>query len=202
MRVETYLTSIGAKKTNTDKNTDEYQVESQMILVVSYEFNCISSIFVGFKPALNEENNKRYCMYLPKFQNLLSHVIKLKPLGDFLGKDPIRVMPTSGWRRRNDEYKNAKIIISEKFCTDPDPRLGCGIDWFTVNYWLPLSGKVESKETKSISISETDTPYIEYILKISGKEVFISKKHYDRLTIGCKVSLRIIKRSEGQYYAE
>lgn len=193
MKIERKLLAMGA----TQLHSDSFLIEKGMVLSLSYQFDHLSTASIRLEPEYTEGNSfqgfqdedRPCCMSIPTYKRLVAFINGLQQLGGFVRNDPIGIIPTSGWIRRREEYKDAFIVVSERNCSNPDPRYGCGIDGFAVYYWLQLSGKVESKEIRTISFGEP--PLMEYIVKVSGKEFRVSKVDYDRLRKGIRASLKV-----------
>jgi len=191
------LKPMGAKNHDPSDNVSDPQ--DGVNLSVSYSEGRVAIIQVTLTSKYNDpqmkesskqtsdENVRSCCMSKATYYRFLKSINQIRALGVLVQRDPIGVIPTSGWIRRTDNYSRASVVRLERNCPSSNARLGCGISKFTVFYWIPLEGKIKGKRIEKISFGGPEL--IHYFVTIGSAEVEVSHTDYERLQEGQVVKL-------------
>ena len=138
--IKKYFLSIGAKEIEGNEHYDNFVFDQTFLCEVKYDLNlnilCYISVYILKK---DSNKGKKNCLYRPEFNRFIAYFNEILP-------DPFSIIGPSGWKRCTKIYKNALVEISQQNCLKPDPNKGCCIVWFSVQYWLKISGQIESKK--------------------------------------------------------
>lgn len=204
--IKKYFLSIGAKEIEGDELFDQFVFDQTFLCAVKYDLNLNSLCYISvFFLEKDSDKGKKNCIYLPEFNRFIAYFNEVLPLGEYIKEDPISVVGPSGWKRCTKIYKNALVEIRQQNCLKPNPNKGCCIVWFSVQYWMKISGQIESKRIDKIGAeftddSEKDYFMVKYILVVKGKTIEVPKKTYDRLSVGQTVDLKVISLGDSTYW--
>ncbi|HEU4507597.1 MAG TPA: hypothetical protein VFR78_05110 [Pyrinomonadaceae bacterium] len=112
----------------------------------------------------------------------------IKTFGSFVDEQPVATIGPSGSVSRSARYTQAYIVRRERTC--PEGKEDCGIKGFSVFYWLPFNGKVQSKHTEHVAVKDLINE-TRYYLTVAGRRVAVSAADYKRLRKGQHVSLEM-----------
>jgi hypothetical protein len=190
------LRQLGAKQ--LDSLGNKFELNDGIILSITCDEKALAVIQVrltntnslgynGDSENIDVSSKSQYCC-LSKiaYDNLIKIINQLGPLGQYRRQNPISIIGPTGWIRKTDEFAHANIVKLER--TGSVSYSNSGIAAFTVFYWLPLSGKVESKRVEIVEANQF-IKKIRYLITVYNTEVEVSGEDYQRIGEGQVVEL-------------
>ncbi|HEY0545111.1 MAG TPA: hypothetical protein VGC91_06910 [Pyrinomonadaceae bacterium] len=190
------LRQYGAQ--SLDARHTEFKLSDKVFLRLTRLKNILAAVHVftqnPTKPyqvaKLTAEQNCRgpyCCLSGSSYNELLSLIDRLKPIGTFRSASPYGVVVTSGRVHFKDDYSESTIVkVGRTSSAAADSPPSDCISEFTIFYWLPLSGRIRSKRAESFELLELK----QYFIKVKNSEIGVSQADYERLKVGQTVKLR------------
>jgi len=117
-----------------------------------------------------------------KYDEVMQIVNQLKPVGN-KKIDEVGMIGPAGHITKNLQYSQAYVVRKERTCGENEES-NCGIEKFSVFYWLPLKGLITNKRTEEISIKPLDYNQTKYFITVNSKELEVSETDFNALLLG------------------
>ena len=127
------------------------------------------------------------CMSKSTYNKLVGIINKLEPIGFFEREKSIGIIRPTGFVQKTSEFAYANIVRLES--THSTSKSNNTIAAFTVFYWVPLNGQVQSKRIETIDVKPL-IKKVRYWITVRDIEVEISSMNYRRIKVGQIVKLK------------
>lgn len=164
----------------------EFELKDKLKLNLIYHKKTLAAIQVYSTCSVNDQDSN--CSKISKrlYKDLIHLFQLIKPVGGFQQRDPIGVVSISGTAKWTNLYSSAFAVVVENN-RQPLQSTDAKIIRFTLFYWLPLKGTIESKHEEIVGNNQFEVT--KYFITVNGIKVAIDQQEYAHLSEGQIVEL-------------